>query len=300
MTTTPERRAALLVAVAACGFGSLAIGTTFATRAGVALTALMAWRYALAAPLVIVAAGGPRRMRAAPMRVLALVVGGGIGQSIVTWLSLSALEWLTAASLGFLFYTYPAWVALFAALAGLERLTRTRIAALLLALVGITLMVGSPWSAAMPLPGVLRALGAAVIYALYIPLLHWLRGPLSASVASAYVIAGAATVFLVTAGTGGTLFAGMTAAMWAIALVLALFSTGVAFVAFLRGLEVLGPVRTAIVSTLEPFWTALLGALLLAQPVGATTITGGACIMIAILMLQRSSRPVLPAAPPPD
>lgn len=300
MTTTPERRAVLLVAVAACGFGSLAIGTTVATRAGVALPALMAWRYALAAPLVVMAAGGPRRLRAAPIRALTLFAVGGVGQSLVTWLSLSALEWLTAASLGFLFYTYPAWVALFAGLAGLERLTRTRIAALLLALVGITLMVGSPWSAAMPLPGVLRALGSAVIYALYIPLLHWMRGPLHASVASAYVIAGAAAVFLTVAGTRGVLFVGMTAGLWGIALVLALFSTVVAFVAFLRGLEVLGPVRTAIVSTLEPFWTALLGALLLTQPVGAATIAGGACIVTAILVLQRSSRPVLPAAPPPD
>ncbi len=297
---TPERRAALLVAAAACGFGSLAIGTTLATRAGVALPALMAWRYALAAPLVVLAAGGPHRLRAAPARALTLFAVGGVGQSAVTWLSLSALEWLTAASVGFLFYTYPAWVALFAAVAGLERLTRTRLWALLLALVGITLMVGSPWSAAMPLPGIVRALGAAVIYALYIPLLHWMRGPLHASVASAYVIAGAATVFVLVAGTRGTLLAGMTAGMWAIALTLALFSTVVAFVAFLRGLEVLGPVRTAIVSTLEPFWTALLGALLLAQPVGAATMAGGACIIIAIMTLQRSSRPVLPAAPPPD
>ena len=70
-----------------------------------------------------------------------------------------------------------------------------RVAALGLALAGIALMVGTPWTAALPLPGVLRALGSAVLYAGYIPLLHRMRGELSAAVASAWVISGAAIVF---------------------------------------------------------------------------------------------------------
>jgi drug/metabolite transporter (DMT)-like permease len=139
-----------------------------------------------------------------------------------------------------------------------------------------------------------------VVYALYIPLLHRMRGPLSASVASTYVILGAGLVFLAISLRNGTLFAGMTPGMWGLALVLAVFSTAVAFITFLRGLEVLGPVRTAILSTVEPFWTALLAALVLAQPVGIATIGGGALIVVAILLLQRSAHPVIPDAPPPD
>lgn len=292
-----ERRAALLVLVGACGFGTLSIGTVFAAREGVALPALMAWRYTLAAPLLVLAAGGLTRLRMPWRRALALLVLGGGGQTIVTWLSLSALEWLTAASLGFLFYTYPAWVALFAAITGAERLTRVRVVALAIAFIGITLMVGNPFRSAMPVEGVLRALGAAVIYALYIPLLHRLRGPFGASVASAYVIAGAGAVFLAISLAGGVLLTGMTWWSWTIALVLAGFSTTVAFVTFLRGLEVLGAVRAAILSTVEPFWTTLLGAVLLGQRVGAATVAGGACIIGAILLLQR---PAIPAAPPPE
>jgi drug/metabolite transporter (DMT)-like permease len=287
---TPERRAAGLVVVAACGFGSLSVGTALASGAGVSLTALMAWRYLLAAPLLVVIGGGIGRLRVPPARAAGLLLLGGAGQSLVTWLSLSSLAWLTAASLGFLFYTYPAWVAILAAAAGLERLTAPRVTALVLALGGITLMVGSPWSSAMPLPGVLRALGSAVVYALYIPVLHRLRGPLDAAVASTYVIAGAAVVFVAAAAGGGVLLTGMTLPMWGIAAGLAAFSTVMAFVCFLQGLAVLGPVRTAILSTVEPFWTALLAALVLAQPVGPGTLGGGLCIVIAILLLQRAPR----------
>lgn len=297
----PARRATLLVLLSACAYGTLSIVTTVTSRAGVALVALMAWRYALAAPFLTIAAGGPRAILAVPWRrALALLLAGGGGQTLVTWLSLSSLEWISAASLGFLFYTYPAWVAAFAAVAGIERLTLARVGALALALTGVTLMVGSPWSAALPLPGVLRALGAAMIYAAYVPLLHHLRGPLDAAVASTFVIVGAAIAFVTAASVEGVLFAAMTPVTWALALLIALWSTVFAFIAFLRGLGVLGPVRTAILSTLEPFWTALLGALLLGQALGGTTLVGGVLIIAAILILERSSTQALPDAPKPE
>ena len=295
-----ERGASGLVLLAACAFGSLSIGVTLASQAGVALIALMAWRYAIASPLLVIAAGGPARVRVPPRRALAMLALGGGGQTLVTWLSFSSLQWLTAAQLGFLFYTYPAWVALFAALSGAERLTPTRLGALGLALVGIAAMVGTPWSAALPLPGVAFALGSALIYALYIPLLHRLRGSMSAAGASAWVITGAAMVFVGWALARGELFAGMTGTMWLIAGLAAVVSTVVAFIAFLRGLETLGPVRSAILSTVEPFWTALLAALVLRQAIGATTFVGGALIVVAIVLLQRTPHPAIPDVPPPE
>lgn len=295
-----ERRATGLIVLAACGYGTLSVVTTLTSRVGVALIALMAWRYALAAPLLVIASGGPNALRIPFGRAAALVLLGGGGQTLVTWLSLSSLEWLSAAQLGFLFYTYPAWVAVFGALSGHERLTGTRVGALVLALSGIVLMVGTPWSTTLPFAGLSRALGSAMIYAAYIPLLHRLRGPLSAAVASSYVIAGAAVVFVAWAWFTGVLFVGLTPVVWMLVAVIALFSTAMAFIVFLRGLEVLGPVRTAILSTAEPFYTAILAALVLGQAIGPSTLAGGVCIIIAILLLQRSASPPIPDAPLPD
>ena len=53
------------------------------------------------------------------------------------------------------------------------------------------------------------------------------------------------------------------------------------------GARVLGNVRTAITSTVEPFWTTMLGVVLLGQPVGVGTLIGGGAIMGAVLLLQR-------------
>jgi drug/metabolite transporter (DMT)-like permease len=70
---------------------------------------------------------------------------------------------------------------------------------------------------------------------------------------------------------------------------LAIICTGVSFIAFFRGLAVLGPVRTAIISTIEPFWTALMGALILSQPLTPRTALGGVLIAAAVILLQRAA-----------
>lgn len=287
-----------MIVVAASAYGSLSIVTTLADRIGIGLLALMAWRYALAAPMLFTLGGARAVWSVAPGRALALLAVGGGGQAAVTYLSLSALEWLPAASLGFLFYTYPAWVAILAAVLGLERLTSVRVAALALALLGITMMVGAPWDLALPLPGVLRALGAAVVYAAYIPTLQRLRGPLDPAVASAWLILGAAIIFVAAAWHQGSLLLPTSAAGWGLVLWVSGYCTVVAFLTFLRGLEVLGPVRSAILSTTEPFFTAVLALLILAQPLGVSTLLGGGCIVGAIVMLERASPPALESPAP--
>jgi drug/metabolite transporter (DMT)-like permease len=72
--------------------------------------------------------------------------------------------------------------------------------------------------------------------------------------------------------------------------------TVVAFLLFLRGLAAIGPVRTAIVSTVEPFWAALLASAVLAQPLAARTMTGGILVAAAVIILnlpQRADAPVV-------
>ena len=73
---------------------------------------------------------------------------------------------------------------------------------------------------------------------------------------------------------------------WGAILALTLFSTVLPSVFFLKGLMRLGPVRTAIVSSVEPFLTAVLGAVVLAQPMTTSVMSGGAMIVSAVVLLQ--------------
>jgi drug/metabolite transporter (DMT)-like permease len=151
-------------------------------------------------------------------------------------------------------------------------------------------MVGAPGAATLHPLGVVLALGAAVAYGLFVPLIGRLQEGVAPVVAAVHIVLGAGLIFLVAALATGGLTVSLPARAWAAIAALALFPTALAFVTFLRGLATLGPVRTAIVSTVEPFFTALLGLLALGQPLGAGTLLGGAAIAVAVVLLHLPQR----------
>lgn len=293
--TARERRAlgdgAAMAAIAgaAFGFASIAIATVLATRAGTTLIPLLLGRYFIAALVLLPLVGGLRGLAIGRSRALPLLVAGGIGQAIVAVLSLSALAFIPAASLVFLFYTYPAWVALFARLRGSEPITPIRIAALALALAGIVVMVGMPGAASLHPLGVALGLSAALAYGIYIPMVGALQARVDPAVATWYICIGVSAILAVAALARGELSWEQPLEGWAAMLWLAVVSTIIAFVLFLRGLATLGPVRTSIVSTVEPFFVAIMGALFLDQPLTRPVVLGGLLIAAAVVLLQRST-----------
>lgn len=293
-----------MVALSACCFGSITILVTIAERAGASLLTILVWRYMLGAVTLTLISGGVAALAGARGRRLRLFALGGGGLAVVAFASLLALRWIPVATLVFLFYTYPSWIAVFAVLRRTERLDGTKVAALALSLVGIGLMVGAPSASTMHPVGVALALGSALIYALFIPFIGAMSEGVPAPAASAFATAGAGTYFLLV-GVGVaavhaslpsmitpatletmTVSATMTPIAWAATATLAVVSTAIAFILFLNGLAGIGAVRTGITSTIEPFWASLLGAVVLHQRLGAETLLGGVSIAAAVALLQ--------------
>jgi drug/metabolite transporter (DMT)-like permease len=282
---TVAARATAMVVSSAAAFAAIAIFVVFATGAGAPLLAVLAWRYLLAAAALVPLAFaiGGARFGAAELRV---VLVGGVGQSLVAVTTLVALSYIPAATLSFLFYTYPGWVAIISRVRHSEPLTPVRLVALAMSLTGIFVMVGAPGATSLHPTGVILALVGALLYAFYVPMIAELQRNLTPVTTAASMAAGAAIILFVVAVARGEMAFAMHRTAWISIVGLALISTVGAFLLFLRGLSVLGPVRTAIISTVEPFFTAVLGAWLLAQPMTATTLLGGALIAGAVILLQ--------------
>ncbi len=286
-------RATLLIILSALSFGSISVLTVLVTSAGIPLLTAMAWRYVLGA-ILLSAVARPRQVRSVPMqRAMQLLVIGGCGQALITYLSLYALNYIPVGPLAFLFYTYPAWVALLAAIRRTERLTPVRAIALTLALVGVAIMVGVPTEKLNPI-GVLLALASALLYSAYLPALEHVQEGVPSVIATLLLIAGAATTFVIAALLNGELFLPAGAAVWSEILVLALVSTVIAFLTLIKGLAVLGPVRTAIIATVEPFFTATLGILVLGNQLSTATLVGGILIAAAVFLIQWNSTQLAP------
>jgi drug/metabolite transporter, DME family len=288
-------RATALIIISALSFGSISVLTVLTTAAGVPLLTTMAWRYVFGALLLGIAAR-PTNIRLVPKRqAIQLLLIGGFGQALITYSSLYALRYIPVGPLAFLFYTYPAWVAIVAALRGAERLTTVRVIALMLALIGVSVMVGAPVEKLNPI-GVGLALASGLLYSIYLPALEHVQEGVPAMFATFLLILGAAVSFVVAALLTGELFVPQGAAVWTNILLLALVSTVIAFSSLIKGLSVLGPVRTAIIATVEPFFTAILGVLILGNQLSLATLIGGILIAAAILVIEWSSMRVAATA----
>ena len=282
--------ATLSLVGAAFGFSTIAIFTTLLSGAGTSLLSAMVGRYVFASLVLVPVAGGFAAMRLPRARVAQLAGIGGLGQALIAFLSLSALAYIPAATLVFLFYTFPAWVALRAAVLRTEPLTAVRLFSLGLSFGGVGVMVGWPGAEAIHPLGAGLALSAAVVYALFIPLIDRLRTGVSAVVATSWVAIGATLIFLVAGLFARDLSFPTAPLSWLYMMGLGVVSTALAFTLFLRGLQAVGPLHAAIVTTTEPFFVTTLAALVLGQPITIQTVIGGSLIAIAVLVLQRSAR----------
>jgi len=288
-SSTSIARATLLIVVSAVSFGSISVLTVLITRAGVPLLTAMAWRLILGAALLF-AVIGVRQLRSVPRRrLIQLLLIGGLGQALITYLSLHALDYIPVGPLAFLFYTYPAWVALVAAIRRTEKLTSVRAIALTLALVGVMVMVGAPSTDKLNPIGVILALGSALLYSAYLPSLEHLQQGMPALVSAFLLVIGAAVTFVIAALFARELYLPSAVSVWSNIVLLSLVSTVIAFSSLLKGLSVLGPVRTSIIATVEPFFTALLGVAVLGNQLTIPTLVGGILIAAAVLLIQWSS-----------
>lgn len=281
-------RATLLIVISAISFGSISVLTILVTGVGVSLLTAMAWRYVIGAALLAPTVISDDAHRVPRRRVIGLLLIGGCGQALITYLSLFSLNYIPVGPLAFLFYTYPAWVALVAAARKTERLTPVRITALLLALIGVTVMIGTPAERLSPI-GVALALASAILYSFYLPALEHLQDGVPPMFAAFLLIAGAAIPFVVSALLTGQLLVPRESPAWIYIMLLATVSSVIAFSSLIRGLAVLGPVRTAIIATVEPFFTAVLGMIVLGNSFSVATLVGGALIATAILVIEWSS-----------
>lgn len=283
-------RAITWILISSCCFGSLSTLTLFTTRSGLPLLPAMLWRYCLAALILLIALRGTIVGHARSPLAWRLMLIGGVGQAVITYLSLRALDYLPVGPLGFLFYTYPAWVAVISAITGRERITLPRLIALLTAMAGIFIMVGAPTAATLNMTGVFLALGTALLYALYLPSLHHAQANLPAGVSTFFLILGALMAFFVANMLTHQIQIPRSLEIWKYLFLLSTVSTVIAFGALIAGLHVLGPVRTSIVASVEPFFTTILGVILLGDVLTLAILIGGAMIAAAVIILEWTGR----------
>ena len=274
----------ILVAMSAAGFGTLALFGRYAYADNMDALSILFLRFSLSAVVMITLLIVRREPLPRGSTLLMLVSMGALGYVGQSFAYLTALKYASSGLVALLLYLYPVFVALLAVLLLHERLTIIKGLALVVALVGTALTVDPAGGKTL---GVLLAITAAAIYSVYIMVGTQVLKRVT-------VVQSSAVIFASAGAASGTLMLlngphlPITSAGWAAILSIVLITTVLPVAAFLAGLERVGPTNAAMLSTLEPVVTVVLGAVWLKEAVRPATLIGGGLILTAVLLLTRS------------
>ncbi len=274
----------LFIAISAASFGTLAIFGHYAYDGGMDVFTVLFLRFGLSAAFMTVIL----ILRREPFprgRILAQLVGmGALGYVGQSFLYLTAINYASAGLVALLLYLYPFFVTILSTIFLHEKVTPIKIIALMLALTGTALTVG-PVSG--QLIGALMAIAAALIYSIYIIVGTNVMKHVSAVQSSTIIFASAGAVFGMLALINGMHLPQTTSGGLAM-LGMIFVSTIIPVVMFLAGLERVGPVNAAMLSTLEPLVTVLLAMWLFDDKLQPIILLGGGLILVAVILLTGS------------
>jgi len=274
----------VLVAVSAAAFGTLAIFGRYAYAEGMDVFTVLFLRFSLSAVVMMILLVARREPMPRGLTLFQLVGMGAIGYVGQAFSYLTALKYASSGLVALLLYLYPMFVAILSTIWLREQITRFKMLALGLALVGTALTVGLEEGGFL---GVLLAISAAAIYSVYIIVGTQVMKQVSAIQSSTVIFTSAGGMSgVLMLGTGPHLPA--TGAGWAVIGSIVLIATVLPVVTFLAGLERIGPTNAAMLSTLEPVVTVLLAAMLLGETLRPITLLGGGLILVAVLLLTHS------------
>ena len=213
----------------------------------------------------------------------------GIGQfGVLIALLNYGLKTVPAGRGALIFATFPLLTLIVAALVGHERVTRAKLAGILLTLAGVALALGDKVVGAGSFAGEAAILASAatgaVCSVLYRPYLR--RYPTLP--VSAFAMAAAAAALLVPAALDDLAVAPLqlSAGAWG-AIVFIGLSSGGGYVLWLWALKTIAATRVTVFLALSPITAALLGALLLGEPLTAMMIAGVACVAAGLWVANR-------------
>jgi drug/metabolite transporter (DMT)-like permease len=183
-------------------------------------------------------------------------------------------------------YTAPSFVVIMAAILWKEPVTKKKVAALVLTLVGCALVCGIfAGELAVTAAGILFGLGAGFFYALYSIFSRYALKHYSALKCTLwmFIFAGIASIFLIRPTELAVL---LNPREGLIALILVAASTVSPFLLYTMGLAHVESGKASIIASFEPVVAALAGVLIFGEAMSVSTVAGILCILAGVCILR--------------
>lgn len=276
-------RGSILVLVSAVSFGLMPIFARFAYVNNVGVQELLFLRFFLAFFLMGIFLRFTGRSSIPSKKYLFVLLAlGGIGYFLQSILYFTALLYTPVSVVALVLYTYPAFVMTGSLILGLEKFSTSIVLSLFLALVGLVLVANPVIEVAIV--GISIGLGAAITYTTYIIVSTRVLKRVSGETGSFYVMGAASLSFFVSGLLTNNLHFEWNFEAWIWVLTISIVCTFLAITAFFKGLKIIGPSRTSILSTVELATSVLVASLIFNDILSITQLIGGSLILLATIL----------------
>ena len=186
-----------------------------------------------------------------------------------------------------LLYTAPSFVVILSAILWKEPVTKKKLLALLLTLMGCACVCGVfSGGLSVTLPGILLGLGAGFFYALYSIFGRYALAHYSSMTVTVWTFLFAGPVSLALLRPADVKALAADPKLWALAVGLVVFSTVLPYVFYTRGLARVESGRASIMASLEPVVASLAGVLVFGEPMSPLTLAGILCVLAGVYILR--------------
>lgn len=288
-----RQTAFLAVIVSAACFGTLAIITSLAYRAGAEPLPLLVWRFFVATLilggyLLITRPSALRVSRADLARYVSIAV---FGYGAASMCFFHALKFTDASIVAVLLYTYPLMVVLVERVLNGTPLTPGKLTGVATAFVGSVLVLGLVTGGGVQPLGIVLGLGAGVGYTVFTMLSHrWLPGRSRITMMTFMFATNSVFMALVATVSGVNLSPlGWDLEVWVYVLALVALPTVAAVVLYMRGISSMGPGQASIISTIEPVFTIALACVFLGERLSAIQLIGATLVIAGVVVAERSA-----------
>ena len=186
-----------------------------------------------------------------------------------------------------LLYTAPSFVVILSTMLWKEPVTKKKLLALALTLVGCACVCGVfDGGLTVTFTGILLGLGAGFFYALYSVFGRYALAHYSSMTVTVwtFIFAGPASLVMLRPAEMRAVFTAPSA--WLLAAGLVVFSTVAPYILYTRGLARVESGKASIMASLEPVVAALAGVLIFGEPMGLLTLLGILCVLAGVYILR--------------
>jgi DME family drug/metabolite transporter len=238
--------------------------------------------------VVLLAVRGPRRLQLPMADVRRMFVLGILGVAASNYLYYLAIQRTNVATAIILQYTAPVWVLLYTVARGLQKPTLQRVAAVGLALSGISLAIGIFGAGGFRLDaiGVIAAVLAAFSFAFYNVGGHSILARYDRWTVLLYALLSASLFWIVVNPPWKVAAAHYSGGQWLFLVGFSLISVLGPFSFYFAGLQHLEPTRAIVVSCLEPVFSIVIAAFALGEVLRPLQTLGIVLVLVAIVVVQ--------------